>query len=78
MAVVTHVTAAEEVRGTGAAIALLREVHRILQSEGAARISLGALSTNGRAINYYLKLGYRPQKAAYWLHLDWRHYGDYL
>ena len=77
MAVISHVQAAEDIRGTGAAVALQREVHRIVQSEGAARTSLGAMATNGRAISFYRKLGYKPHKAAYMLHLDWRHYGDY-
>jgi len=77
MAVVSQVGAAEDIRGTGAALALQREVHRILRSEGAERMSLGTRSANGRAVSFYRKLGYKPHKAAYMLYLDWRHYGDY-
>lgn len=74
MAVVTHVGAAPELRGTGVLLALQREVHRILWREGATRMGLGTGGANGRAVHFYQKLGYRPLKAAYYFHLDWRHY----
>ncbi len=75
-AVVSHVGVAPELRGTGVALALQSEVHRILRTEGAERVSLGTPGGNGRAVSFYRKLGYRPVKAAYVFHLDWRHYGD--
>ena len=77
LAAVSHVGAAGEIRGTGAALALQREVHRILRCEGVERTGLGTMGGNGRAISFYRKLGYKPHKAAYMLHLDLRHYGDY-
>lgn len=78
LAAVTHVGVAEELRGTGVAQVLMREVHRILRSEGARRVCLGSAAANGRAVSFYRKLGYRPVTAAYVLHLDWRRYGDYV
>lgn len=76
LAVVSHVGAAPELHGTGAALALQSEVHRILRQEGAARMGLGTGAANGRAVHFYQKLGYRPLKAAYTFHLDWRHYPE--
>lgn len=77
LGVVTHVGVSPDVRGSGVAQALQLEVHRILQTEGATRVGLGVAGGNGRAVAFYTKLDYRPFRAAYFFHLDWRHYGDF-
>jgi ribosomal protein S18 acetylase RimI-like enzyme len=73
-AVVSHVWVSDGLRGSGAAPWLQGQVHRILQDEGARRVSLGAGGANGRAVRFYQKLGYRPVGPAYTFHLDWRAY----
>lgn len=76
LAVVTHVWVASELRGGGAAVWLQREVHRVLRQEGATRVGLGVTGTNGRAVAFYMKMGYRPFQPACFFHLDWRRYGE--
>ena len=77
LAVVSHVHAASDLHGTGAALAVQREVHRILKAEGAARVGLGAGGSNGRAVAFYRKLGYEVVMAAAVFYLDWRYYGEF-
>ena len=77
LAVVSHVGSAEELWGTGASLAVQREVHRIVKSEGATRVGLGTGGSNGRAVSFYRKLGYEVIKSAAVFFLDWRRYGDY-
>jgi len=77
LAVVSHVGVAPELQGTGAAVWLQQEVHKILRGEGAERVGLGTGASNGRAVSFYRKLGYQPLKTAYSFHLDWRRYGDF-
>ena len=77
LAAISNVGVAEELRGSGAGELVMREAHRILFAEGARRVGLGVNATNGRAIGFYRKVGYRPLKSAYTFHLDWRHYGEY-
>ena len=77
LAVVTYVGAAPDVRGTGLAERLQREVHRILKSEGAQRVGLGTGGSNGVAVGFYRKLGYRVLKNAFTFYLDWRRYEEF-
>jgi ribosomal protein S18 acetylase RimI-like enzyme len=77
LAAISNVGVAEELRGSGAGEVVMREAHRILLSEGARATGLGVNGTNGRAVGFYRKVGYRPFRPAYSFHLDWRHYGDY-
>jgi len=76
MAVVSHVGSAEAVRGSGVTLALQLEVHRIVFAEGARRMALGTGGTNGRAVSFYRKAGYRPVRNAWSFYLDWNAYGD--
>lgn len=76
MAVVSHVFAAPEARGTGVAAALQQAVHHLVQQEGAVRMGLGTGGTNARAVRFYTKLGYRPLCNAFQFYLDWRLYGE--
>ena len=77
MAVISHMWAAAEVRGTGVAAAMQLAVHRLLREEKARRVSLGTGGTNARAVRFYEKMGCRPLRNAFQFYLDWRRYGDY-
>jgi GNAT superfamily N-acetyltransferase len=76
-AVISAVGADRGVRGTGAAVTLLQEVLRIVQSEGATSAVQCTLGENGRAVSFYRKLGFEPLRTASTYYLDWRRYGEY-
>jgi len=76
LAVVSHVGSVESIRGSGAPVALQREVHRILSGEGARRMALGTGGANGRAVSFYRKAGYRVLRNAWTFYLDWNAYDE--
>jgi len=53
------IAVAPAAKGKGAADALLRSLLRRLRRKGVARVGLMAKATNGRAIRFYEKYGFR-------------------